>query len=68
MLVLTRRPGESLRIGDDIEVRVIRIEGERVVLGIQAPQDQRVVRSELLGEPQVPAAGQTSDSSSSPER
>ena len=50
MLVLTRRTGQAIRIGTDIEVRVIRIEGDRVVLGFDAPREIPVVRSELLGE------------------
>ena len=37
MLVLTRRSGQSIRIGPNVEVRVVRIEGDRVVLGIAAP-------------------------------
>ena len=53
MLVLTRRPGESLLIGDGIEVQVVRIDGDRVVLGIVAPTDVTVVRSELIREPRV---------------
>lgn len=48
MLVLTRRAGQSLRIGDTIELQVVRIEGDRVVLGIVAPQSVRVLRAELL--------------------
>jgi carbon storage regulator len=48
MLVLTRRPGQSIMIGEDIELVVVRIEGDRVVLGIEAPRSVRVVRSELL--------------------
>ena len=48
MLVLTRRPGQSIVIGDGIELVVVRIEGDRVVLGIDAPREVRVVRSELL--------------------
>ncbi len=48
MLVLTRRPGQSIRVGDGIELVVVRIEGDRVVLGIEAPREVRVVRSELL--------------------
>ncbi len=50
MLVLTRRPGQSLRIGSDVEVQVVRIEGDRVVLGIIAPREIPVVRGELLAE------------------
>jgi len=48
MLVLTRRPGQSIIVGDSIELVVVRIEGDRVVLGIEAPREIRVVRSELL--------------------
>jgi len=48
MLVLTRRPGQSIRIGAGVEVRVVRIEGDRVVLGIVAPRHVAVVRSELV--------------------
>lgn len=48
MLVLTRRPGQSIVIGDGIELVVVRVEGDRVVLGIEAPRSVRVVRSELL--------------------
>jgi carbon storage regulator len=48
MLVLTRRPGQALSIGPEIEVQVVRIEGDRVVLGIAAPREIAVVRSELL--------------------
>ena len=60
MLVLTRRPGESLIVGEGIEIQVIRIEGDRVVIGIVAPPDVTVVRSELIrraaGSPAVPPA------------
>jgi carbon storage regulator len=48
MLVLTRRTGQVLRIGDSVELRVVRIEGDRVVLGIAAPTSVRVVRGELV--------------------
>jgi carbon storage regulator len=48
MLVLTRRSGQSIQIGPDVEVRVVRIEGDRVVLGIAAPRRVAVVRSELI--------------------
>jgi carbon storage regulator len=50
MLVLTRRPGQSIRIGPNVEVRVVRLEGDRVVLGIAAPRYVAVVRSELIEE------------------
>jgi carbon storage regulator len=50
MLVLTRRIGQAIRIGDDVEVHVIRIEGDRVVLGFDAPRAIAISRSELLAE------------------
>ena len=48
MLVLTRRPGQSIMIGEGVELVVVRIEGDRVVLGIEAPREIRVIRAELL--------------------
>ena len=47
MLVLSRRTGESIRIGTDITVRVVQVVGNRVKLGIEAPDDKRILRSEL---------------------
>ena len=48
MLILQRRSGESLRIGDDIEITVVAIEGGKVRLAISAPKDVTILRSELL--------------------
>ena len=47
MLVLTRKLGESLAIGDDIKVSIIEIKGKQVRLGIQAPQQTTVHREEI---------------------
>jgi carbon storage regulator len=47
MLVLSRKLGEKLLIGDDITVSVTFIKGNRVKLGIEAPPHVRVVRGEL---------------------
>ena len=47
MLVLSRKEGEQLVIGDNIVVTVNRISGNRVAIGIDAPRDVRVVRGEL---------------------
>ncbi len=47
MLVLTRKLDESIQIGDDIKITVLRIKGNTIRLGIEAPRDVRVVRSEL---------------------
>jgi carbon storage regulator len=48
MLVLSRKKGESIIIGDQIEVKVLSIEGEQVKLGIVAPQTVKVHRSEVF--------------------
>jgi carbon storage regulator len=48
MLILTRRPGESLLIGDDIEITLINVEGNQVKVGIKAPDDITILRAELL--------------------
>ena len=48
MLKLTRRIGETVFIGDDIKVTVLGFKGTRINIGIQAPQDYRILREELL--------------------
>lgn len=50
MLVLTRKVGESLLIGDDIEVTLVEVRGDAVKLGIQAPRSVGVWRKELMQE------------------
>jgi carbon storage regulator CsrA len=47
MLVLSRKVGEELVIGENIRVVVHRIAGNRVTIGIEAPHDVRIVRGEL---------------------
>lgn len=47
MLVLTRKKGESIMIGDSIELVVIGVEGDLVKLGIRAPKHVEVYRKEL---------------------
>jgi carbon storage regulator len=47
MLVLSRKPGEKLVIGEGITVTVLEIVGRRVRLGVEAPDDVRVLRGEL---------------------
>jgi carbon storage regulator len=47
MLVLTRKSNQSIMIGDDIEVSVVSIMGEKVRIGIQAPRDIPVFRKEV---------------------
>jgi len=48
MLVLARKLDESIVIGDDIKIKVIAVEKGVVKLGIEAPSDISIVRSELL--------------------
>ena len=48
MLILTRRKGESIMIGDDIVVTVLDIRGSQIRLGFEAPNDVNIVREELL--------------------
>jgi len=48
MLVLSRKAGERIRIGDDVTLTVISVKGKRVRLGIEAPQHCRIVRDEML--------------------
>lgn len=47
MLVLSRKPGEKLVIDGRITITITRIAGNRVTVGIEAPDDVRIVRSEL---------------------
>lgn len=47
MLILTRRTGESIMIGDDIEVKIFGVEGRQVKVGISAPDDIDIYRDEI---------------------
>jgi carbon storage regulator len=47
MLVLTRKAGEGIWIGDDIRVRVLEVRDGQVRVGIQAPEDKGVYRDEV---------------------
>ncbi len=48
MLVLSRKKGETIMIGDEIEVKVLSIDGDQVKLGIVAPKSVKVHRSEIF--------------------
>lgn len=48
MLILARKVGQSIIIGDDIEITVIEVRGEQIRLGIDAPQKIPVNRKELI--------------------
>lgn len=47
MLALTRRIGESIVIGNDVEVTILDVKGEQVRIGIQAPKDVSIHRKEI---------------------
>ena len=47
MLILTRRIGETLNIGDEVQVTVLGVKGNQVRLGINAPKDVPVHREEI---------------------
>ncbi|MBP5966799.1 carbon storage regulator CsrA [Pseudomonas iridis] len=47
MLILTRKPGETIRINDDISVTVLGVSGQQVRLGITAPAEVEVHREEI---------------------
>lgn len=53
MLVLSRRERERIKLGDSIVVTVVRVSGDRVRLGIEAPADMLVLRDELEVRPRV---------------
>ncbi len=52
MLILSRKLEESIRIGDGIVVKVVAVQDGQVKLGIEAPKDVRILRSELYDETQ----------------
>jgi len=47
MLVLSRKSGQRIKLGDSIRVTVIRVQGDQVRIGIEAPHDMLVLREEL---------------------
>jgi len=48
MLVLSRKPGESIQIGENVTVKVVQRKGNRVRLAIDAPGDLEILRGELV--------------------
>ena len=62
MLVLTRKSGESLMIGEKIEITIVSVRGGQVKIGIQAPSDVAIYRKELyekIKQENVKAAGES---------
>ncbi|MBQ7617261.1 MAG: carbon storage regulator CsrA [Desulfovibrio sp.] len=47
MLILTRRPGESLYLGDDIRITVLGLQGKQIKLGLEVPAEMTVYREEV---------------------
>ena len=50
MLVLSRKQNERIRVGDSVVVTVVRVSGDKVRIGIEAPASMRVLRDELEDE------------------
>ncbi len=48
MLVLSRKPSERIHIGENIVITVVRVSGQTVRIGIEAPTDIKIMREELL--------------------
>lgn len=47
MLVLTRKPNQAIQIGDEIEIKILAIEGEQIKIGINAPRNIEIHRKEI---------------------
>ncbi|MEK7556191.1 MAG: carbon storage regulator CsrA [Patescibacteria group bacterium] len=58
MLILTRRVGETLNIGDNVTVTVLGVKGNQVRIGVNAPKDVPVHREEIYARIQRERAGQ----------
>ncbi|MFG3612558.1 carbon storage regulator CsrA [Rummeliibacillus stabekisii] len=50
MLVLSRKVGETIWIGEDVEIVITEVKGDQIKLGIKAPKNIGIVRGELRGE------------------
>ena len=58
MLVLTRRTGEGIVIGDEIEIKILDVSGEKVRVGIDAPREINVYRTEVFERIESERAGE----------
>ncbi len=47
MLILTRRPGESIHLGDNIKITILSVKGKQIKIGLDVPEDLPVYRDEL---------------------
>ncbi len=53
MLVLSRKKGQTIRIGDDIEITIVATSNDQVKIGIQAPKNVEILRQEVFEEIQA---------------
>lgn len=63
MLILTRRVGESLMVGDDVTVTVLGVKGHQVRIGVDAPRDVAVHREEIYSRIQEGIAPEAKENS-----
>lgn len=56
MLILTRGPEQSIRIGPDITITIVRVRGDQVRIGIDAPKDVKVLRDDARHTEPAPAS------------
>jgi carbon storage regulator CsrA len=67
MLVLTRKTQEKIQIGENITITILRVKGQAVRVGIDAPRDVRVIRSELpVNEDVIPLDEAKNETAKSP--
>ncbi|MCW8107658.1 carbon storage regulator CsrA [Alteromonas ponticola] len=64
MLILTRRVGETLMVGDDVTVTVLGVKGNQVRIGVNAPKEVSVHREEIYMRIQAEKSGQPGSSDS----
>ena len=58
MLILTRSPGETIKIGNDVNVTVLGVKGNQIRIGVDAPKEVAVHREEIYQKIQVEKKGQ----------
>ena len=61
MLVLSRMPGEKVVVGNDITITVVEVKGNRVRVGIDAPDQVRILRAEIACWQDAPAGSDMAD-------
>lgn len=65
MLILTRRVGETLMVGDDVSITVLGVKGNQVRIGVNAPKEIAVHREEIYERIKKERAGQSANDSDS---